>query len=87
MTRILMAGLLALATSLAYVGVASAHTSLSTFEKGDPDVYQPVAMTRAIPRPEAPKSDSLDLGSAKQSSPSGSAMTSLAQFERGDPDV
>jgi len=97
-----MTGLLALSTSLAYVGVASANTALSTFEKGDPDVYRPAAVSQTASRPQTPQMDSLEifelgdpdasviiqnLGSAKQSSPSGLATTSLAQFERGDPAV
>jgi hypothetical protein len=102
MTRILTTSLLALSTSLAYVGVASANTALSTFEKGDPDVYRPVAVSQTVSWPQTSQRDSLDrfelgdpdasvisqnVGSAKQSSPSGLAMTSLAQFERGDPGV
>lgn len=102
MTRILTISLLALGTSLAYVGVASANTALSTFEKGNPDVYRPVAVSQAVSRPQTSQLDSLEifelgdpdasviiqnLGSAKEPSPSGLAMTSLAQFERGDPAV
>jgi hypothetical protein len=102
MTRMLTTGLLVLGTSLASVGVAFANTALSAFEKGDPDIYQPVAVSQTAPGPQTSKLDSLDrfelgdpdesaisqnLGSAKQSSPSGLAMTSLAQFEQGDPAV
>jgi hypothetical protein len=73
MKTVLTAGLLAVVTNLAVAGpVASGgtHTSLSAFERGDPDEMVTAGYQY----------------SGGHVGPSGPTVTSLAQFEQGDPD-
>lgn len=104
MKRLLTATLFALISHQAFAGSHDGrgwHSSLSTFEQGDPDVYQRIAPDAANKGSEAARTDSLDqfeMGdpdemavsgypkSTRHPGSSGPAISSLVQFERGDPD-
>lgn len=104
MKSFLAVSILALATNLAFGGsnyTSGTNTSLSNFERGDPDEYQRVFPDRAFAHAQAPKLTALDqfekgdpdeavlssdAGSAKQDRLAKRSVTSLAAFERGDPD-